>query len=306
MMMKLKAWINACRLRTLSLAFSSMVLAAFLAAHEGLFSLKTFLLMSTTGLLLQVLSNLANDFGDFMSGVDNGYRLGPERSMQGGKINKKQMIRMIVLLAVLAFFFGTFLLIEASNRLQKLHIALMFVLGLLAIAAALYYTMGKNPYGYRGLGDISVFLFFGPIGVAGGYFLYTGFMDCRVLLPATSVGLLSVGVLNLNNMRDIENDKRNGKRTLAVMLGLRKARIYHMLLILSSILLACLHSFLHWHSWLQLLFLVSVPFLAGHLKMVLSNRQPGLLDAGLKPLALLNFLFSISFGLGLVLCACLW
>lgn len=300
-MNKTKAWIHAFRLRTLPLALSNIFLGSFLAASYGVFSVKIFILAMLTTLFLQVLSNLANDLGDSISGADNENRIGPERAVQSGIISKKEMIRMVIVFVLLSFVTGLYLLWEALQLLNYTQAFLMLGLGVLAIGAAINYTVGKNPYGYNGFGDLLVFLFFGLAGVLGTYFLHTGTLNWDLILPATSLGLLSVGVLNLNNMRDVENDTKHGKRTLVVKIGSAKAKIYHLFLIVIAMSTACIYVLLHWTNSLQFLFLISFPPLIQNIRVVLKNTEAQKLDPELKKLAFSALLFSLSFGIGLIL-----
>jgi 1,4-dihydroxy-2-naphthoate octaprenyltransferase len=300
-MSKTKAWIHAFRLRTLPLALSNIFLGSFLAASNGEFSLKIFLLATLTTLFLQVLSNLANDLGDSISGADNENRIGPERAVQSGLITKKEMTGMVIVFVLLSLVSGLWLLWEALQLLNYTQAFIMLGVGLLAIGAAINYTVGKNPYGYSGFGDLFVFLFFGLTGVIGTYFLHTGDVNWTIFLPATSVGLLSVGVLNLNNMRDIENDSKTGKRTLVVKVGTESAKKYHLFLIGFAMLSACVYIFIYWNSFYQLLFVISFPLLIRNIYVVLKNKVAKDLDPELKKLALSTLLFSLSFGIGLIL-----
>nr|WP_320120127.1 1,4-dihydroxy-2-naphthoate polyprenyltransferase [uncultured Marinifilum sp.] len=300
-MNKIKAWIHAFRLRTLPLALSNIFLGSFLAISDGVFSIRIFILAMLTTLFLQVLSNLANDLGDSISGADNHERVGPERAVQSGIITKKEMIRMVIIFVFLSFVTGLCLLWEALQLLNYTQAFFMLGLGVLAIGAAINYTVGKNPYGYNGFGDLLVFLFFGLAGVLGTYFLHTGTLNWTLLLPASSLGLLSVGVLNLNNMRDVENDSKTGKRTLVVKIGSAKARIYHLFLIIIAMISACIYVALHWNNLFQLLFLISFPLLIRNILVVIKNTEAQKLDPELKKLALSTFLFSFSFGIGLIL-----
>ena len=300
-MSKTKAWIHAFRLRTLPLAFSNIFLGSLLAASNHKFSFKIFLLASLTTLFLQILSNLANDLGDSISGADNENRIGPERAVQSGVITKKEMTGMVIVFVLLSLISGLWLLWEALQLLNYTQALVMLGVGLLAVGAAINYTVGKNPYGYSGFGDLFVFLFFGLAGVMGTYFLHTGDLNQAILLPATSVGLLSVGVLNLNNMRDIENDSLTGKRTLVVKIGSEKAKKYHLFLIGFAMLSACAYMFVHWNSYYQLLFIISFPLLIKHIYVVVKNKEARELDPELKKLALSTLLFSLSFGIGLIL-----
>ncbi|MDM8159819.1 1,4-dihydroxy-2-naphthoate polyprenyltransferase [Labilibaculum sp. K2S] len=300
-MNKTKAWIHAFRLRTLPLALSSIFLGSFLAAAHHLFSLKIFILATLTTLFLQILSNLANDLGDSISGADNNERVGPERAVQSGLISHKEMKGMLIVFVLLSLCSGLWLLYEGMQLINLKQGAIMLVIGLLAIGAAINYTVGKNPYGYSGFGDLFVFLFFGLVGVLGTYFLHTGNISWGLFLPAVSVGLLSVGVLNLNNMRDIDNDARTGKMTLVVKMGAANAKRYHFILLSIAMILPCLYTIFNWQSAFQFLFLLSFPFIVRNVWYVFKNENAGDLDPELKRLAISTLLFSLSFGLGLVL-----
>ncbi len=291
----MKHWIKAFRLRTLPLSLSSIFLGSILAAMVNSFRFDIFILATLTTLFLQILSNLANDLGDSISGADNKNRVGPQRAVQSGAISLKQMKRMVIVFALLSLFSGITLLALAVQILSTIQIAVMFIIGLLAIAAAINYTVGKNPYGYNGFGDLFVFLFFGLAGVMGTYFLHTADFNPWVLLPASSVGLLSVGVLNLNNMRDIENDKKSGKRTLVVKIGGEKARIYHQIVMALAMVFAVIYQIIVWHSWWQLMICISFPLFIRNMIVVAKNRIPADLDPQLKQLALSTFLFSLLF-----------
>ena len=300
-MSKTKAWIHAFRLRTLPLALSNIFLGSFLAAADGGFSLKIFILATLTTLFLQILSNLANDLGDSISGADNEERVGPQRAVQSGVISKKEMKRVVIIFVLLSLISGLWLVWEGMKLISLQQGLIMLGIGVLAIGAAINYTVGKNPYGYSGFGDLFVFLFFGLVGVLGTYFLHTGNINWILILPATSVGLLCVGVLNLNNLRDVENDAKTGKKTLVVKIGAANARIYHLSLLGLSMLMACIYTYLHWGTAFQLLFLLSFPLLVRNMIVVLRNTNSRDLDPELKSLALSTLFFSLSFGLGLIL-----
>ncbi|PKQ63312.1 1,4-dihydroxy-2-naphthoate octaprenyltransferase [Labilibaculum manganireducens] len=300
-MNKTKAWIHAFRLRTLPLALSSIFFGSFLAAAHHSFSFKIFILATLTTLFLQILSNLANDLGDSISGADNNERVGPERAVQSGVISHKEMKGMLIVFVLLSLCSGLWLLYEGMQLINLKQGAIMLVIGLLAISAAINYTVGKNPYGYSGFGDLFVFLFFGLVGVLGTYFLHTGSMSWSLFLPAVSVGLLSVGVLNLNNMRDIDNDARTGKTTLVVKMGAANAKRYHFMLLSIAMILPCLYTIFNWQSAFQFLFLLSFPFIVRNILRVFKNKNARDLDPELKRLAISTLLFSLSFGLGLIL-----
>ncbi|WP_372752175.1 1,4-dihydroxy-2-naphthoate polyprenyltransferase [Labilibaculum sp.] len=299
-MSKCKAWIHAFRLRTLPLALSNIFLGSFLAASDGGFRLKIFILATLTTLFLQILSNLANDLGDSISGADNEERVGPQRAVQSGLISKKEMIRMVIVFVLLSLASGIYLLWEGMQLLSFTQAIVMLGIGILAIGAAINYTVGKNPYGYTGFGDLFVFLFFGLVGVLGTYFVHTGSLNWMLFLPAIAIGFLSVGVLNLNNLRDIENDTKTGKHTLVVKMGSAIAKWYHLFLLGGTMVIAFLYSYLNWNSVFQLLFILSFPFLIRNIQIVFKNQNPRDLDPELKKLALTTLLFSLTFGLGLL------
>lgn len=300
-MEKLKFWIQAFRLRTLPLALSSAILGSFLAYADGQFNPLVFGLAVSTTIFLQILSNLANDFGDSQHGTDNVNRLGPERTVQSGKISKIEMKQLIVVFVILSFISGGLLIFSGLQNSGSGLILLFFGLGIGSIIAAIKYTVGKNPYGYSGLGDIFVFVFFGLLGVCGTYFLHTNHFEPLLLLPAASVGLLSAGVLNLNNMRDIDNDAASGKRTLVVRIGSQNAKLYHALLIVLSPVLSLVYVIRTWQSVYQLMFLLSVFPLGFHLYEVFKNHVPDKLNNQLKILALTTFFFSVSYSFGIFL-----
>ena len=300
-MNKLLIWIEAFRLRTLPLALSSAVLGSFLAYADGQFNSTVFWLAISTTVLLQILSNLANDFGDSQHGVDNAGRLGPKRAVQSGKISKSEMKWLIVDFVNLSFISGGLLIFTGIKNAQIGLIFLFFILGIASIIAALKYTIGKNPYGYSGFGDLFVFIFFGLIGVCGTYFLHANQFHLTLLLPAASIGFLSAGVLNLNNMRDIENDAANGKITLVVRMGSENAKLYHTLLIIFSLILSVIYVVETWQSIYQLFFLFSVFPLGFHLYEVFKNHVPQKLNNQLKVLALTTFFFSAMYSFGIFL-----
>jgi 1,4-dihydroxy-2-naphthoate octaprenyltransferase len=299
--MNIRIWIRAFRLRTLPLALSSAILGSFLAYAQGTFQWKIFILATTTTLFLQILSNLANDYGDAMHGIDSVHRLGPGRVTQSGLVTKKQMRIMIVLFVTLSLASGSLLIFTGLHHIGWKTILIFFLLGISAIFAAIKYTVGKSPYGYIGLGDIFVFIYFGIVGVAGTYYLHVNTFDPWILLPASAIGLLSSGVLNLNNMRDIENDARSGKRTLVVYIGKKAAKIYHLVLISLSILFSLVYTFVHFNSFYQFLFILTCPLFILNVIVVMKNTEPGELNKELKKLALSTFAFSVTFGLGLIL-----
>ncbi len=296
-----RIWIKAFRLRTLPLAMSATILGSFLGYAENQFKWGVFIFGSLTTLFLQVLSNLANDYGDAKKGTDNENRLGPLRVTQSGLVSPKQIRAMIGFFVFLSLVSGSLLIWFGLRGGDLMVYSIFFILGFSAIFAAIKYTMGKRPYGYVGFGDIMVFIYFGILGVAGTYFLHTQSLHLTILLPASSVGLFSAGVLNLNNLRDHENDAANGKNTLVVRMGVPWAKTYHVILLLSALVLAVLYTILHFNSYYQLIFLLPLPLLISDINKVITNTVPVELNAELKKLAMATLLFSLSFGLGLIL-----
>ncbi len=288
-----KNWLDAFRLRTLPLAFSSILLGAFLAVGEGAFQFSILLSALVTTLFLQILSNLANDYGDFEKGTDNINRVGPQRTVQTGKIDPRSMKTAIGLFSALAFFSGLSLLYLAGVFSDLTTFLVFLATGLVCIVAAITYTVGKNAYGYLGLGDVSVLLFFGYVGVLGTCYLMTHHFSSIYLLPATACGLLSVGVLNLNNLRDIENDRASGKNSIPVRIGFKAGKYYHASLIALSFVCFALFDLLFIEGWLKLSFLLLLPLYARHVSNVFKTHQNKDLDPFLKQLALTS-LFSTS------------
>jgi 1,4-dihydroxy-2-naphthoate octaprenyltransferase len=295
------AWIQAFRLRTLPLAVSSIIVGSALAAFHGVHRPAITALALLTAVLLQVLSNLANDLGDHEHGTDNADRVGPTRAVQSGAISPSAMKRAVVICGLLALISGVGLIVTGLG-LTLTTLAFLGI-GLLAIGAAVRYTYGNKPYGYAGLGDASVFLFFGPVGVIGTYFLHTGQLDPAIGLPAAAFGLLSAGVLNVNNMRDIRNDKASGKITMAVRLGSERARSYHSLLVIGGLLCLVLFTASHFRAMPQWGFLITTSALASHMRTVLRAVDPRSLDPELKRLALGTFATALAFSAGLWLAA---
>jgi 1,4-dihydroxy-2-naphthoate octaprenyltransferase len=257
-MSNVKTWIGAMRLRTLPLAASAILLGITVADLRYSANTTVALLCLSTAICLQILSNLANDYGDFTKGTDNDNRLGNMRALQSGNVSVGQMRIAIIVFVLLSLISGISLLFHATEGKLNTVFILFFFLGIAAIAAAIKYTVGKNAYGYSGFGDIAVFFFFGPVSVVGTFLLCTGVQfswvgDWVVLIPALAVGLLSTGVLNTNNIRDIDNDRTSGKFTIPVKIGLSKARIYHSFLIGGALVSWTAIFFLFYLHWVQLL-----------------------------------------------------
>lgn len=296
----IKVWLVAFRLRTLPLALSTIFLGSFLAAYRHHFEWSVLFWAVLTTLFLQILSNLGNDYGDAINGVDNHERKGPKRSLQAGTISLIQMKMAIIIFVTLSLISGVTLLVVGTKGLNFSSGLAMFIIGILAIIAAMKYTMGKNPYGYAGLGDIGVFIFFGLVGVLGSYFLHTHSLTAPEFLPAITMGLFSTGVLNLNNLRDRDNDAAFGKRTLVVIIGIPKAKIYHVILIIGGMLCAVTYSLFNEAPVYKWIYLLSFPFFIRHLATVFKNEESSLLDPELKRLSLTTLLFSLLFGVGLI------
>lgn len=298
--MKLSLWIQAARLRTLPLAFSSIILGTCLAANQGYFDGLTLVLTLLTTLCYQVLSNYANDYGDGIRGTD-ARRTGEQRAVASGAISQEAMRRAVQVMAWVSFGLGTFLSFWATRSLPFWTGGLFTVLGLAAIWAAIRYTVGGKAYGYQGLGDFFVLAFFGWLGVGGSYFLQALVWDPLITLPATSLGLLAAGVLNVNNMRDRENDRQHQKYTLAVRLGARGAKVYHGILILVAFDLAFIYNWLRPASaWQNLYFLALIP-LGFHLWRIGKAQEPADFEPLLKQLAIFTLFFSVLFGVGRIL-----
>ncbi|AXN31761.1 1,4-dihydroxy-2-naphthoate polyprenyltransferase [Vibrio coralliilyticus] len=273
MKQSLRIWLDAARPKTLPLALVSILTGSVLAYSTHQFSWMIAILAFLTATLLQILSNLANDYGDAVKGTDNDKRLGPVRAIQSGAVTQADMKQAIVINIVLTMLAGLALVFYALDSLQSI---LAFIgLGVLAIVAAIAYTVGNKPYGYVGLGDVSVFIFFGLLGVAGTFFLHTGIVAPLLVLPAIGCGLLAVAVLNINNMRDIENDEECGKRTVAVRLGQKNAKHYHTLLLAGAVVAFIVYLLLQpVPVWLSLPFLLSVLVIYKHGKAVWQAEQP--------------------------------
>ncbi len=292
----MKAWIKAFRLRSLPLALACISMGSILAYADGMLNWAVAVLSLVTTVFLQILSNLANDYGDAKSGVDSAVRVGPARSVQSGDISANAMFKAIVLFAILSFISGITLLIVGLNF--DLSFFVFLAIGLCAIAAAVKYTMGNNPYSYSGFGDLSVFLFFGIIGVLGTYYLHTETLNLRGILPALSCSFFAVAVLNVNNIRDIESDKLTGKNSIPVRLGREGATKYHFFLLVAGIVCSLIYVAIEYKGPFQFLFLLVIPFLYKNALAVQTLHDANKLDPYLKQMALTTLLFVIFFGVG--------
>lgn len=272
---QLFAWLNSFRPKTLPLAFAAIILGVALASRYAAFQANIAVLSLLTASLLQILSNVANDYGDTLKGADNNQRQGPLRAIHQGLLQLKDLYLALWILVLLCAVSGGLLLYLSYSDMQSLFVYLL--LGALAIVAAITYTVGRKAYGYYGLGDISVLIFFGFLAVAGSFYLQVNYWHYEILLPACASGLLAVVVLNLNNLRDIKTDKKAGKITLAVRLGVVKTRYYHLLLTVLAWLFFSIYLF-YWVGYLAFFcwFLI-VPYYIYHVKVVFQQENLSLL-----------------------------
>ncbi|MEN0586424.1 MULTISPECIES: 1,4-dihydroxy-2-naphthoate polyprenyltransferase [Kosakonia] len=291
-----QAWLESLRPKTLPLAFAAIVVGTVLAWWQGYFDPLVAVLALITAGLLQILSNLANDYGDAVKGSDKPDRIGPLRGMQKGAISLAQMKRALMIVIVLSCISGLLLVITATQTMAD-FIGFL-ALGGLSIIAAITYTVGKRPYGYLGLGDISVLLFFGWISVMGSWYLQTHMLIPAVILPATACGLLATAVLNINNLRDIESDRENGKNTLVVRLGPINARRYHAGLLVGALLCLALFNLFSLQSLWGWLFVLAAPLLIKQARFVLREldprAMPPMLERTVKGALLTNLLFVLG------------
>lgn len=293
----LKTWLQAARLRTLPLAIATIILGTLLAVYYGSFKADVLILSILTAINYQVLSNFANDLGDGQKGTDIN-RQGEKRAIASGEISVQQMKRAVVLFTILSLLSGTYLSILATQNLP-LFITIGFILlGALATVAALTYTMGKRAYGYSGWGDFFVLVFFGWVGVLGANFLHTNAVILPLFLPASAVGFLAMGVLNLNNMRDINNDAAAGKNTLVVKMGLQKAKRYHLVLLSMAVVFQTIFVLVTQPGWGGFLFILVLPLLIKNGRSAWRASRPKDFEPLLKPLAISTLLFCILAGIG--------
>ena len=298
-------WIKAARLRTLPLSLSGIILGSLIAkwklnsVGESL-DVWVFVLALVVTLLYQVLSNYANDYGDGVKGTDK-KRAGEAeaRAVASGKITAKQMRNAVILFSVLSLAFTVLLLYKAffPGHIQAFYV--FIGLGIACIFAAIGYTIGKRPYGYMGLGDVFVFIFFGLVSVMGSYYLFTKTFDWQMILPATSVGLFSVAVLNLNNMRDIESDAESGKHTLALKMGFKKAMIYEIILLQLPLILILTYMMVYEiRSYYAYIFIILFLPLMALRRRIMETKEPKNLDPYLKQVAIMCFAMSLLTGIG--------
>lgn len=296
----MKHWIEAARVRTLPLSVSGIIVGSFYAMSQAMFNWNIVIFALLTTLGLQILSNFANDYGDGIKGTDNEDRIGPKRAIQSGTITPSSMKKAIGITALITLTFAVLLIYFSFKESYLMYSLFFFGLGILAIASAIRYTVGKGAYGYRGFGDVFVFIFFGLVSTFGVYFMFAKQMDWLLLLPATAIGFLSVGVLNLNNMRDEASDRKSGKNTIVVKIGGANAKKYHFFLVISAMLLVLIFAFLNNFHFDQYLFVVAYFPMLSHLITVYRNKEPRALDPELKKLAISTFLLSVLLALSLI------
>ena len=297
--MDVKSYIKAARLRTLPLSVSGIIVGSFLGnqfSNSSILESSIFWLAMITTIGFQVLSNFANDYGDGIKGSDKN-RTGEARMVASGKISPKHMKNAMIITTIITIIVALMLIYVAFGKENFGFSILFFLLGIASISAAIKYTVGKSAYGYSGFGDLFVFLFFGLLSVVGSYFLYTKQLNFLIFLPATAIGFLSTAVLNLNNLRDFDQDKINQKNTLVVKLGITKAKKYHFFLIFGALFASSIFVILNFSSVIQLLFLIAFIPLIKNLVTVAKNKQLPELDSELKKVALSTFLFAIIFGI---------
>ncbi|HAS60607.1 MAG TPA: 1,4-dihydroxy-2-naphthoate octaprenyltransferase [Algoriphagus sp.] len=294
---KKEAWLHAVRLRTLPLALASIFAGSFIAAWQNSFRWEILVLASLTTVFLQILSNLSNDYGDSVHGADSIDRQGPVRAVQSGLITLPEMKKAMYLFGALSLISGLSLLYLA---VQDLQIFLLFLgLGLAAIWASITYTSGKNPYGYAGLGDLSVFIFFGLLGVLGTYFLHTYSSNNLAVLIAVALGFFSTAVLNINNIRDIDSDKLAGKKSIPVRIGRSNAVKYNWSLIILGNL-ALLWFVIYSSEWFSLIALLASILMIKVARGVQVAQSAQETDPYLKKMAISTLFWVVLFGIGLL------
>lgn len=293
-------YIQSLRIRTLFLSASGIILGSGIAASLGVFRLSVFIFTFLTAVSLQILSNLSNELGDYERGVDNSDRNGPVFSMQKGTMTVQDMYLMILIMIWCSAIFGLIAIYLAFTTFFSWKSLIMILFGIFSMVAAVFYTLGKHPYGYRGWGDIFVFIFFGIASVIGSFYLVTSTFEVNLLLPASSIGLFSVAVLNLNNMRDIDNDKTCNKKTLAVRIGLRNAKIYHCIVITAAFFMMAFYTNLTKNTTIAYLYLLVIPLFIFHLWKVIRGKG-AILDKQFPILVIGTFIFSLLAVAGLLI-----
>ena len=300
-MTNFKVWISSFRLRTLPLSISGIILGSALAYSNQFFNTTIFVFALLTTISLQILSNLANDYGDGIKGTDNNNRIGPERAIQSGLISPIQMKYAIITNVLILIVLITTLLYFSFGTNEYLNLLTFFTLGIISIYSAIKYTVGNKAYGYYALGDLFVLLFFGFLSVMGSYYLYAKNLEINLILPSFSIGLLSVAVINLNNMRDLVSDKLSNKITVAGKLGFANSKKYHFLILISSIVFSLLFILFFYYKPLSLIIIISYIPIVLHLKKVYTITKPVEYNDELKKVAISTFLFSVIHSLIIII-----
>ncbi|MBR1870163.1 MAG: 1,4-dihydroxy-2-naphthoate octaprenyltransferase [Bacteroidales bacterium] len=297
--MTVRSCLKSMRLRTLPLSLAGITLGVLLAAADYRLSPVTVLLLALTTVCLQILSNLSNELGDTLHGTDTDERAGIHYAIQDGEMTIPEMKRLITVMAVLCCLSGALMIRSAFGTLLALTPVMFLLLGAAAIWAAMHYTLGEHPYGYRGLGDLYVFLFFGIATVCGGYFICAQEIPSWILLlPAAAIGCFSVAVLNVNNIRDMKTDAAT-RTTVALKLGAHRARVYQTALIALGWVAMLVYCQLRIFSWWHYLFVLTLPLFLLHLRGVWT-REDRALDPMLPLLVMSSFAFALLGGLGFV------
>lgn len=305
----MKKWIKAARLRTLPLSISG-ILVGSAAAYQNYHTQPNYyiivILCLLTTLFFQVLSNYANDYGDAVKGTDNENRVGPKRAVQSGEITKQQMKNAIIITLVLSLITSVGVIYTSFGNADFLQAIIYFVLAIACVGAAIKYTVGNSAYGYKGLGDVFVFIFFGLVSTLGTYYLFGHSMDWKIVFPASGIGLLSMAVLNMNNMRDVENDTVMGKKTMVVKMGYERAKQYHFYLIIFAVIFINLYAMNVFSKWYQFVYAIGFIPLLKNIGIVGKTKNPRLLDPELKRLSLSTFLISLLLSIALILNALIY
>ncbi|WP_185850788.1 1,4-dihydroxy-2-naphthoate octaprenyltransferase [Blattabacterium cuenoti] len=298
--MKFKKFLYAIRINTLMLSFSGITLSFLISLSKNITNITTYLLSLSTAVSLQILSNLANDYGDSIYGLDNLNRVGPRRAIQSGFFSFSEMRIAIYLFSFLSFLLGFLLIFHSISMKKNFFLFLLYIIGLLlCIFFSIKYSLGNKPYGYIvGIGDLLVFIFFGLFSIEGSFFLYTRFFSLEMFFLSLSIGLLNSSVLNINNMRDMENDFKNGKNTLAGFLGKKYAKFYHFISVITSLFFGVFFIFLTYKNFIQWFFyIINIPFFIDHLKTIYYSSRPKEFTLELNKLIFLIFFYSMSIGI---------
>jgi len=295
-----KDWLHAFRLRTLPLSLSGIIVGSLFALQNGRWHPIVFVLALTTTLLFQILSNLANDLGDTLKGADNANRVGPARAVQSGAISVPAMKRAVTITSILSFISAGLLIWLGTLELSVASIYFYSVLAVACVLAAITYTIGKRAYGYHGFGDLFVFIFFGCVSVIGVYPLFADEVIPQLIFPAITIGMLSTAVLNLNNMRDIVNDAAVGKRTIVVKLGGKRAKVYHLFLLITAMVSWIVFLVIKQH-WIGFISCLPFVLLIKHIAFVVKNDEPRAFDPELKKVALSTFFIAVLYSISVLI-----